>query len=220
MAGSSAAHAKKPPKPTNGLTHRDVWAANQKQAQSSADWAAVLENAVLEGIDNGLPDSVLEGSVKRILELQEQAKEREAAAREAEEARVALSKTPIKTPVTKANSKSAKRAAIAGRIPLGEGSLVQLKGLDGVCGLGLGCFDVNLEEYNGRKGRVSKGPPPWVIKAVGQRAGEQSAQTSKVVHDSGGLVPVLLDSRSTDADRHRGVWVAVPPGCLKVLSSL
>lgn len=220
MHGSAATTSpdKSPTKKVGHLTHRDVWASHQKQANESAGWAAALQEAVIEGIDNGLSDSLLEGAAKRILELEEQAKEQEAVARTAAEARAALSATPIKTPVTKKNSLAAKRAASAGRLPLMEGSLVQLKGLEGVCGLGLGCFDVNLEEYNGRKGRVSKEPPPWIIKAVGQRAGEQEG-AAKILHDSGGLVPVLLDSRSTDADRHRGVWVAVPPSNLKVLQS-
>ena len=38
-----------------------------------------------------------------------------------------------------------------------------------------------------------------------------------ILHASGGLIPVLLDSRGTDADRHRGVWVAVPPANIRVL---
>ena len=90
---------------------------------------------------------------------------------------------------------------------LREGSLVQLEGLEGVCGLKLhGCYDASLGEYNGRKGRVSRDPPPWVIKA---HTPEASA--------SGALVPVLLDSRSTDRDRGQGVWVAVPPENLRVV---
>ena len=90
-----------------------------------------------------------------------------------------------------------------------EGSLVQLRGLDGASGLsysGYGNFDVHLGQYNLRKGRVSRDPPPWVIKA---------ATTSKSV--AAALVPVLLDSRSTDRDRGAGIWVAVPPEYLRVL---
>lgn len=198
----------------NNKTHRDVFTQRQQQAKVSSDWAAKLQSAVMDAIDNGIPDNELEASVLRILELQEQAKEEEAEAQAALEARAALAVTPVKTPVTKAGSKAAKRAATAGRIPLGEGSIVQLKDLEGVCGLKVGCFDVALEQYNGRKGRVSKEPPPWCIKAVG-RVGEEG----KPLHDSGGLVPVLLDSRSSDPDRHKGVWLAVPPANLKVLAN-
>lgn len=130
---------------------------------------------------------------------------------------MAIAATPIKTPFTRAGSKAAMRAAAAQRVPLGEGSVVQLKNLDGVCGMTMGCFDVSLEKYNGRKGRVSKEPPPWVIKAVGAKAGEQGVANARQ-EELGGLVPVLLESRSTDAERHRGVWLAVPPSNLKVLS--
>lgn len=124
--------------------------------------------------------------------------------------------SPIKTPVTKQGSKAAIRAAAAQRVPLGEGSIVQLKGLDDVVGISMNAFDVNLGKYNGRKGRVSKEPPPWVVKAVGARAGEQGSTDARQ-QELGGLVPVLLDSRPTDAERHRGVWVAVPPANLKIL---
>ena len=213
----SLASRPKKTKPTAGLTHRDVWAEKQLKAQQAADWAATLQNAVLEGVDNGVPDALLEKGVQRILELEEQVKEEEAAATEVAEARGKLASMPVKTPVTKKGSAAAKRAAAAGRTPLGEGSLVQLKDLQGVTGIRMGCFDINLEEYNGRKGRVSREPPPWTIKAIGSKAGEQGGSASQVLHDSGGLVPVLLDSRSTDADRHRGVWLAIPPANLKVL---
>ena len=95
---------------------------------------------------------------------------------------------------------------------------VQLKGLEGVCGLYWNYFDINLEQYNGRKGRVAKEPPPWVIKAVGATAGEQ-AEATKRQKDLGGLVPILLDCRSTDPPeaRHKGIWLALPPSNLKVI---
>jgi hypothetical protein len=204
-------------KQTAGLTHRDVWAEKTLKAQQAADWAATLQTAVLEGVDNGVDDALLEKGVQRILELEQQVKEEAAAATEVAEARVKLASMPVKTPVTKKGSAAAKRAAAAGRQPLGEGSLVQLKDLQGVTGIRMGCFDINLEEYNGRKGRVSREPPPWTIKAIGSKAGEQGGSESQVLHNSGGLIPVLLDSRSTDADRHRGVWLAIPPANIKVL---
>ena len=133
----------------------------------------MLQEAVNEGIDNGVPDGVLEGAIQRILELEQQAAEQAEAARVALEARMALAQTEIRTPVTKQGSKAALRAAAAGRNPLMEGSVVQLKGLEGVCGLYWNYFDINLEQYNGRRGRVAREPPPWVIKAVGNAAGEQ-----------------------------------------------
>ena len=129
---------------------------------------------------------------------------------------MAIAAAPIKTPVTKQGSKAAQRAAMAQRVPLGEGSIVQLKGLEDVTGISMNTFDVNLGKYNGRKGRVSKEPPPWVVKAVGAKAGEQGTADVRQ-HELGGLVPVLLDSKITDAERHRGVWVAVPACNLKIL---
>lgn len=133
------------------------------------------------------------------------------------EARVAIAAAPIKTPVTKQGSQAALRAAAHGRNPLSEGSVVQLKGLEDVSGITMNAFDVNLAQYNGRRGRVSKDPPAWVIKAVGAKAGEQGA-LDKRQEQLGGLVPVLLESKITDVERHRGVWVAVPAANLKVLS--
>ena len=134
----------------------------------------------------------------------------------AQDARIAIATTPIKTPVTKQGSKSAIRAAAAQRNPLGEGSYVQLKGLEDVTGISMNAFDVNLGKFNGRKGRVSKEPPPWVVKAVGAKAGDQGTTDARQ-QELGGLVPVLLDSKITDVERHRGVWVAVPAANLKVL---
>ena len=94
---------------------------------------------------------------------------------------------------------------------LREGSLVQLQGLEGKWGISYhGYYDAPLGEYNGRKGRVSRDPPAWVIKV----ASEDDIKGGGV---SVALVPVLLDSRSTDRDRGHGVWVAVPPDNLKVL---
>ena len=81
-----------------------------------------------------------------------------------------------------------------------EGSLVKLQGLSK--GVGSGAFEVALAKYNGRMGRVVEDPPAWLMKASG-------GSTDR------GLVAVLLDSRSTDRDRSRGVWVAVPPAHLK-----
>ena len=63
-----------------------------------------------------------------------------------------------------------------------------------MCGLYWNYFDVNLEQYNGRKGRVSREPPPWVIKAVGATAGEHGTSSNRAA-ERGGLVPVLLDCR-------------------------
>ena len=82
------------------------------------------------------------------------------------------------------------------------GSLVKLQGLRG--GVALSGFSTrNLTQYNGRMGRVVDDPPPWALKACGPGAEEE-------------LVTVLLDSRSTDQGRSNGVWIAVPPGCLRV----
>jgi hypothetical protein len=100
------------------------------------------------------------------------------------------------------------RAALAAQ-PLGsvahlpEGTLVKLRNFTSEVGLYQGCFDVNLSKYNSRMGRVTTHAPPWVIKAPGG-SGE-------------GLIPILLDSRSTDGDRSRGVWLAVPSEHLRAL---
>ena len=91
-----------------------------------------------------------------------------------------------------------------------------MKGLEEMSGITLGTLDVRLDKFNGRKGRVSKEPPPWVIKAVGKDLETQGA-TNERLASLGGLVPVLLEPRNTDIDRHRGLWVAVPPSNLKVL---
>ena len=245
MAGSNVARHRKPkPAPMGGMTHRDVMTERQLHARECSGWAAKLHEAIQDGIDNGLPDQLLEGGVARILELEEVAQQQQHAAQKVVEAREALRATPIKTPVTRQRSNAARRAAAAQRQPLSEGSLVQLKGLENACGLSNGVFDVPLNEYNGRKGRVSKDPPPWVIKAVGLEAGcELSGSGDEAGTADGGaapapnatlsprlqhgqatpeglgleLVPVLLDSRSTDADRFRGVWVAVPHANIRVL---
>ena len=200
-------------------THRNVVTERQGASQACTDWARMLQDAVNEGIDNGVPDGVLEGAIKRIFELEQQAAEQAEIARVANESRQALAQTEIRTPVTKLSSGAAKRAAAAGRNPLMEGSVVQLKGLEGVCGLYWNYFDINLEQYNGRKGRVAREPPPWVIKAVGNSAGEAHKEASGRMQQLGGLVPVLLDCRSSDSAeaRHRGIWIAVPPNNLKVL---
>ena len=220
MASSTKASLHAKPKPTAAAmtTHRAVLSAHQEQSQKCADWVAALQDAVNEGIDVGVPDSVLGAAVGRILELEQEAAEEAAVAKVAAEARTAVAATPIKTPVTRSGSRAALRAAAAARVPLGEGSVVQLKGLAGVCGLYWNYFDVNLEQYNGRKGRVSREPPPWVIKAVGATAGEHGTSSNRAA-ELGGLVPVLLDCRSSDDGRarHRGVWLAVPPDNLKVL---
>lgn len=206
--------------PIGGKTHRDVVAERQQQSHVCRHWAAVIQDAVHDGIDLGLPDALLNSGVERILELEEEAAEEEAAAKLAHEARVAIASASIKTPFTKPGSKAALRAAAAQRVPLGEGTIVQLKGLEGVTAITLGAIDVSLEKYDGRKGRVSQDPPPWVIKAVGSKAGEKADAPDARHEELGGLVPILLDSRSTDKHRHRGVWIAVPPRYLKVLSSV
>ena len=216
---SKAAFERQKPRlaPAGGKTHRTIWADRQQQSQECTFWAATLHDAVNEGIDHCVPEPLLESAVQRILELEERAKEEEAAAQLVQEARMAIAAIPIKTPVTKQGSKAALRAAKASRLPLNEGSVVQLKGLADVSGITMGYIDVNLAKYDGRKGRVSKQPPPWVIKAVGAKAGEQ-AELAPRLEEVGGLVPILLESRSTDAHRHRGVWLAVPPANLKVIS--
>lgn len=139
-----------------------------------------------------------------------------AQAKAAHEARLAIASMPIKTPVTRVGSKAQHRAKSASRVPLGEGSIVQLKDLEDMSGISRGCLDVRLDKYNGRKGRVSKEPPPWVIKAVGKDL-ETKGATNERLASLGGLVPVLLEPRNSDADRHIGIWVAVPPSNLKVL---
>ena len=132
--------------------------------------------------------------------------------------------TPIRTPRNRewkafgtprgerraTSSRSPAALGSQGAMLMREGSLVQLRGLENVEGInysGLGNFDASLSKYNGRKGRVSRNPPAWVIKAA--------AEPSTTV---GALIPVLLDSRSSDRDRGHGVWVAVPAANLRVLS--
>ena len=166
LSSSSNTKARRRPAPAAGMTARDVLTERQNHAKECQTLAAELQAAVQDGIDQGVPDELLESGVQRILELEACAAEEVLAAQNALEARAALRATPIKTPVTRTGSNAARRAAAAARCPLGEGSLVQLKGLDSVIGLTGGVFDVDLGEYNGRKGRVSKEPPPWVIKAI------------------------------------------------------
>ena len=166
MANSRSTQRKQLAPPVGGLTARDAMTQRQQLAAECTVWATQLQQAVQDGIDSGVPDALLESGVRRILELEQQAEEQRAAAQAVAEARAALRATPVGVPTTRVGSAAAKRAAAAARCPLGEGSLVQLKGLEEVLGLSAGCFDVNLAEYNGRKGRVSKEPPPWVIKAV------------------------------------------------------
>ena len=166
MAGSNSTQKKKLTAPVGGMTARDAMTERQQHAADCTMWAQQLQQAVQDGIDSGVADSLLESGVKRILELEQLAVEQQAAAKAVAEARAALRATPISVPVTRVGSTAARRAAAAARCPLGEGSLVQLKGLEEVLGLSAGCFDVPLAEFNGRKGRVSREPPPWVIKAV------------------------------------------------------
>ena len=81
---------------------------------------------------------------------------------------------------------------------------------------GIGCSDqelmanqklnANLQKYNGRLGRVVDDPPPWLI-----------TSTSSTGAAWEGLIPVLLESRSTDRDRSNGLWVAVPAANLRPL---
>ena len=105
-----------------------------------------------------------------------------------------------------------------------EGSLVQLRGLLGMSGLSYnGNFDAPLAPYEGRKGRVSRSPPAWVIKAAPEpviisEGGGDANQATATIATPAALVPVLLDSRSTDRDRGQGVWLAVPPENLMVLN--
>lgn len=222
IRGSKAELTMKPAgeKPAGGKTHRDVAAERSRQSHACSHWAATIQDAVNDGIDAQLPDAVLSAGVQRIMELEEEAAEEEAAAKLALEARIAIAVAAVKTPFTKPGSKAALRAAAAQRLPLGEGSIVQLKGLEAMTGLTLGCIDVSLSKYNGRKGRVSQEPPPWCIKAIGGKAGEAAGPADARQEELGGLVPILLDSRSTDQNRHRGVWLAVPPSNLKVLSAV
>jgi hypothetical protein len=205
--------------PGGGKTHRDVAAERSRQSHACTYWAATIQDAVYDGIDVNLPDALLSSGVQRILELEEQAAAEAEAAKLALEARLAIQRAAVKTPFTRPGSQAALRAAAAQRLPLGEGSIVQLKGLDGMTGITLGCIDVTLSKFDGRKGRVSQDPPPWCIKAMGGKAGQGVAANARQ-EELGGLVPILLDSRSTDKNRHRGVWLAVPPSNLKVLSSV
>jgi ABC-type branched-subunit amino acid transport system substrate-binding protein len=67
-----------------------------------------------QGIDNGVDENLLAKGVQRILELEEEAQEQERAATVAAEARVMVANVSVKTPVTKAGSKAARRAASNG----------------------------------------------------------------------------------------------------------
>ena len=218
-----------------------------ENARACSDWAAQIEACVREGIELGLPDDFLTLAVQRVLELEQHAAEQHAAAKAALEARNALAAAPIRTPrhaefkplgaaATPRAGKPGSNGKVGRFTPreqadastchhvLREGSLVQLQGLEGVMGLSYhGYYDASLGEYNGRKGRVSRDPPAWVIKAAPaesdllkqQPTGGNGAKTGGALPPA--LIPVLLDSRSSDKDRGHGVWVAVPPENLKVL---
>ena len=93
----------------------------------------------------------------------------------------------------------------------------QVRGLQKMSGLSYnGNFDAPLAPYEGRKGRVSRNPPAWVIKAAAEPVISHAGGTATIATPIA-LVPVLLDSRSPDRDRGQGVWLAVPPENLKVL---
>lgn len=162
----------------------------QLAAKKLGDWAVRLEKALHEGLDTGVPDSVLEKGMIRVSELEEEAAEQRKAAEAAALARQALAAMP---------TKSAQGA-------FREGVLVKLHGLKDHVGLQQGTFDVSMVKYNGRMGRVVEHAPSWLMKAHGGSTERDNA-----------LVAVLLDSRSTDRDRANGVWVAVPPDNLRVM---
>lgn len=252
IAASFTRARRSPSKLSNlgGLTARMT--EGHTNARECSDWAKQLEVAVHEGIELGLADELLTAAVQRILELEVEAAEQAASSKQAAESRAALAAVPIRTPrdvkewkvfATPRDGRSTHRTGASkggrdGRTPreladersamgvLREGSLVQLQGLEGACGLTYhGYYDASLGEYNGRKGRVSRDPPAWVIKAqpaapaAAEAGGGGPAAKADVAAapPAAALVPVLLDSRSTDRDRGSGVWVAVPPQNLKVL---
>ena len=140
--------------------------------------AEFLERALREGLENGVHDAMLERGLVRLSEIEEG----RASGARAKQEKEAIRAMPVKPTLFR------------------EGSLVKLHGLSK--GVSSGSFDVALQQYNGRMGRVVEDPPGWLMKASGGSKEE-------------GLVAVLLDSRSTDRDRSRGVWVAVPPSHLK-----
>ena len=96
-------------KPAGGKTHRDVAAERSRQSHACSHWAATIQDAVNDGIDAQLPDAVLSAGVQRIMELEEEAAEEEAAAKLALEARIAIAVAAVKTPFTKPGSKAARR---------------------------------------------------------------------------------------------------------------
>ena len=113
----------------------------------------------------------------------------------------------------------ASTARASSSLMMREGSLVQLRRLEGMSGIsysGYGNFDASLAQYNGRKGRVSRDPPAWVIKAAPEPSSRPAGADAQGASPAA-LVPVLLDSRSTDRDRGQGVWLALPPENLMVL---
>ena len=66
--------------PKEGMTHRTLMDQRQKQSTLCNYWATTIQDAVNEGIDNDLPEAVLQAGVKRIMELEEQANEEAKAA--------------------------------------------------------------------------------------------------------------------------------------------
>ena len=165
-------------------SHRAAAMERQRYAIERIDWAMKgnnkleLENALHEGLENGVHDTILERGLVKISEIEERA-QAELSDREQKEVIRGMPLKPL----------------------FREGSLVKLYGLSK--GVSSGTFAVALQQYNGRMGRVVEDPPAWLMKASGGSKDE-------------GLVAVLLDSRSTDKDRSRGVWVAVPPSHLKI----
>jgi hypothetical protein len=57
-----------------GLTHRTLQDQRQKQSTLCQYWATTIQDAINEGIDVDLPESLLQSGVMRIMELEEQAK--------------------------------------------------------------------------------------------------------------------------------------------------
>ena len=108
MAGSNSTQKKKLTAPVGGMTARDAMTERQQHAADCTMWAQQLQQAVQDGIDSGVADSLLESGVKRILELEQLAVEQQAAAKAVAEAHAALRATPISIPVTRVGSTAAK----------------------------------------------------------------------------------------------------------------
>ena len=176
----------------------------------AADAEVQLTEALEQGLNVGVPDEILiEGLVVQAdwADQKREAQENEKAEREAARQRLAA-------------ERAAARARRSQKPPR-EGSLVKLRGLSSGTGP-LGCGWVDLQEHNGRIGRVVESLPPRHLISTAVLA---SAELRRNAEDETRLmrgteskqVVVHTGVRASDGDQRYGVWLEVPAQCVHAL---